>query len=74
MTDRTDSPLERLLRHFGSLLREERLPLLSALITGLLAYTYVFTNNLPNYDGIRYLFGKGETLGSAAGAWYWCAG
>ncbi len=67
MTEANESPMERTLRRFAGVLRENRLPLLSALIAGLLAYTYVFTNNLPNYDGIRYLFGKGETLGS--GRW-----
>ena len=67
MTDANESLLERGLRRLGGVLRDNRLPLLSALGAGLLAYVYVFTNNLPNYDGIRYLFGKGETVGS--GRW-----
>ena len=67
MTDTNESLLERWLGKLGGVYRENRLPLLSALIAGLLAHMYVLTNNLPNYDGIRYLFGKGETLGS--GRW-----
>ena len=67
MTDTNESLLERWLGKLGDVYRENRLPLLSALIAGLLAHMYVLTNNLPNYDGIRYLFGKGETVGS--GRW-----
>ena len=58
-----DRGFDRLLRLMG----ENRVPLLSVLIAGLLAHMYVITNNLPTEDGIRYLFGKGETVGS--GRW-----
>ena len=67
MTDSNESLLERSLRRIAAVCRENRLPLLSSLIAGLLAHMYVITNNLPNYDGVRYLFGKGETVGS--GRW-----
>ena len=67
MTDSNESLLERSLRRIAAVYRDNRLPLLSALIAGLLAHMYVITNNLPNYDGVRYLFGKGETVGS--GRW-----
>lgn len=42
-------------------------PALSALIAGLSAYLFVFTNKLLNLDEIAGLFGKGESLSS--GRW-----
>lgn len=42
-------------------------PALSALIAGLAAYMFVFTNKLLNLDEIAGLFGKGESLSS--GRW-----
>ena len=46
---------------------EYRYAFLGALVCGLLAYMYAFTNNLVNLDGLYYLFGKGATLES--GRW-----
>lgn len=43
------------------------LPAISALIAGLSAYLFVFTNKLLNLDEIAGLFGKGESLSS--GRW-----
>lgn len=42
--------------------REYCYPLLSALICGLLAYGFFFTNKLVNHDEVNTLFGKGGTL------------
>ena len=47
--------------------REDRLPFLSALLVGLAAHGYAFTNKLVNHDEIESLFGKGATVTS--GRW-----
>lgn len=47
--------------------RENRAPFLAALITGLAAHGYAFTNKLLNHDEIESLFGKGATVTS--GRW-----
>ena len=47
--------------------RENRAPFLAALLTGLAAHGYAFTNKLLNHDEIESLFGKGATVTS--GRW-----
>lgn len=47
--------------------KENKLPLLSAILFGLLAYTFAFTNKLVNHDEVGQLFGKGATVSS--GRW-----
>ncbi len=44
-----------------------KIPFLSSLIWGLLAYTFAFTNKLLNHDEAGQLFGKGSTISS--GRW-----
>lgn len=51
----------------NELASEYAIPALSALITGLAAYLFVFTNKLLNLDEIAGLFGKGESISS--GRW-----
>ena len=51
----------------AALRRENRAPFLAALITGLAAHGYAFTNKLLNHDEIESLFGKGATVTS--GRW-----
>ncbi len=51
----------------AALWRAERLPFLSALLTGLAAHGYAFGNKLLNHDEIESLFGKGATVTS--GRW-----
>ncbi len=53
------SLIERLLRRVGALLREYRVPLLTAFAVGLLAHGYVFANNLPGADQFTGPFSKG---------------
>lgn len=59
--------LERILMRCAKLLRAFRVPLLSALISGMLAYCFCFTNKLVNHDEVYSLFHKGGTLSS--GRW-----
>lgn len=47
--------------------RENRIPLLSALIVGFLAHTFAFTNKLVNHDEVTCLFSKGATV--VSGRW-----
>ena len=51
----------------AALWRENRTPFLSALLFGLAAHGYAFTNKLLNHDEIESLFGKGATVTS--GRW-----
>lgn len=44
--------------------KKNRIPLLSAMISGFLAYGFVFTNKLVNHDEVRCLFTKGATIDS----------
>ena len=44
-----------------------RYAILGSLIAGLLAYTFMFTNKLPNHDDVFYMFSKGAALES--GRW-----
>lgn len=67
--ERSTPPLlvEYLPRQAVSFYRNNRLPLLSSLIWGLLAYLFAFTNKLVNHDEVGQLFGKGATVSS--GRW-----
>lgn len=48
-------------------IRENKVPLSSAFIIGLLCYMYAFTNKLMNHDEVQSLFSKGGTVTS--GRW-----
>ena len=48
-------------------IKENRTPLIAALIAGFLAHFYIFTNKLPNHDDVMNLFTKGATVDS--GRW-----
>ena len=62
-----NTPLENgVLRLWESTARD-RLPFVSALIFGLAAHMFAFTNKLVNADEIESLFGKGATVTS--GRW-----
>lgn len=58
---------ERFLHFISGWLTENRIPFLSSVFFGLLAYGFAFTNKLPNHDDVLYLFGKGATADS--GRW-----
>lgn len=59
--------LETFSRRCGSVLKQNRLPLASSVLIGLLCYAYVFTNKLVNHDEVQSLFIKGATVTS--GRW-----
>lgn len=59
--------LETLARRLLQWVRQDRIPLLSALIAGALAYPFAFTNKLVNHDEVSQLFAKGATVTS--GRW-----
>lgn len=59
--------VESLAHWLASFFRANRLPLLSSLIWGILAYMFAFTNKLVNHDEVGQLFGKGATVSS--GRW-----
>lgn len=61
------SPLERICIKLASLARADALPLISGLVTGLMAHMFVFTNKLMNADEVGALFSKGATIDS--GRW-----
>ena len=50
-----------------AVLKKNLVPILGALISGLLAYTFALTNKLVNLDDLQYLFEKGATIES--GRW-----
>lgn len=50
-----------------AILKKNRYTILGTLIAGFWAYTYMFTNKIPNHDDLHYLFGKGATIES--GRW-----
>lgn len=54
-------------RWLAGLYRENRLPFLSSLLFGMLAYLFAFTNKLVNHDEVWSLFSKGATVTS--GRW-----
>lgn len=47
--------------------KQFKAPVISAWIAGALAYMFVLTNKIPNWDDMQFLFGKGYTLTS--GRW-----
>jgi len=59
--------LEAFPRWLAKAFREYRIPFLSSLIWGMLAYLFAFTNKLVNHDEVGQLFGKGATVSS--GRW-----
>lgn len=59
--------VESLAHWLASFFRANRVPLLSSLIWGILAYMFAFTNKLVNHDEVGQLFGKGATVSS--GRW-----
>ena len=58
---------EQLLHRAILFLRSYRIPLVSAMLMGILAHGFVFANKLINHDEIYNLFGKGATIDS--GRW-----
>lgn len=67
--EHSSSPLlmQGLPKWAGSFYRENKVPLLSSFVWGLLAYLFAFTNKLVNHDEVGQLFGKGATVSS--GRW-----
>lgn len=65
--DKNYSLFEFLAEYLGGKIRKYALPLVSALVFGLLAHGYAFTNKLLNADEISALFTKGATITS--GRW-----
>lgn len=59
-------PRPLLLEHLGGfftrLWKDNKLPFLSSLLFGFLAYTFAFTNKLVNHDEVYSLFMKGATV------------
>lgn len=67
MEKRTYSYFECLGLWLRGLYLENRVPFLTALLTGLAAHVFMFTNKLVNHDDIEALFYKGATVTS--GRW-----
>lgn len=67
MQERRESPMQRLYNICAEALRQNSIALLSALIFGMAAHMFAFTNKLVNADEIESLFGKGATITS--GRW-----
>ena len=67
MQEKMSSPLQRMYFAAQRALRENLIPLLSALLFGLAAHMFVFSNKLMNADEVESLFGKGATITS--GRW-----
>lgn len=67
MQDNSNTPLYRLWLSARKAVRENSIPLLSALIFGFAAHLFAFSNKLVNADEIESLFGKGATVTS--GRW-----
>lgn len=65
--ERNYSLFEKAALWLGSAFKANKLPFLSAIIFGLLAHVYAFTNKLLNADEISALFSKGATVKS--GRW-----
>lgn len=59
--------LEQCARYFTNTWKGSRLPFLSSLVFGMLAYAFAFTNKLLNHDEVQSLFSKGGTVDS--GRW-----
>lgn len=56
------TPLESLFERIRILYRENRIPFLSALITGLITYVFCFANKLETMDDLECLFCQGGTV------------
>lgn len=67
MQNKSATPLEMSLSRAWRATARDRVPFLAALIFGLAAHTFAFTNKLVNADEIESLFGKGATITS--GRW-----
>lgn len=67
MQERTESSLQRLYETALKALRHNSIALFSALVYGLAAHMFAFTNKLVNADEVESLFGKGATVTS--GRW-----
>lgn len=67
MQERRESPMQRLFELCAKALRQNSIALLSAMIFGMAAHMFAFTNKLVNADEIESLFGKGATVTS--GRW-----
>lgn len=68
MIEKREIPLtEKLMAGIWKYCASNRIPLLTAILVGLLTYTFAFTNKLVNWDDISYLFDKGATIDS--GRW-----
>ena len=61
------SLLEFLLIRIRQYIFDRKYAIVSASAAAFLAYTFMFTNKIINWDEIRFLFGKGYTLSS--GRW-----
>ena len=59
--------LEQIFNKALSCIKYYKVPIVSASFTALMAYMFVFTNKIINWDELRYLFGKGVTITS--GRW-----
>lgn len=59
--------LEQAVAWFLVKIRENKVPILSSVIFGMLAYGFAFTNKLVNHDEVFCLFSKGATVDS--GRW-----
>ena len=55
---------ETAFRKLVEIIVKYRYVILGTLITGFLAYTYLFTNKIPNHDDLLGMFGKGSTVSS----------
>ena len=67
MEIKRDTALERALCRAAGRMREFRLPFVAAMLFGLAAHMFAFSNKLVNADDIESLFGKGATITS--GRW-----
>ena len=59
----TEKAAEQILKK----ITEYKAPILTSWAVSFLAYTFMFTNKIPNWDDMQFLFGKGYTLTS--GRW-----
>ena len=67
MDDNKTALTDRLWLGISRAYKNNKTPFLAALLTGLLAHGFAFTNKLLNHDEIESLFGKGATVTS--GRW-----
>ena len=70
---RLDLYSEKFFRKLVSLLREYRYVIWGSMIIGLLAYTFAFTNKIPNHDDLSALFYKGTSSQSGRFGLIWMA-